>query len=99
MKKLAKLENVNCKLSGLVTEVGPGWSVRVIQPYISDLLEWFGTERLMFGSDWPVATQVATYGDVLDIVVESISGLTPNEQSAILDTNARTFYKIDAVAN
>jgi L-fuconolactonase len=98
MAKIAELEHVYCKLSGLVTEAGPDWSIEMIQPFIWDLLEWFGPDRLMFGSDWPVATQVASYEEVLGMVLECIKTLTPREQSAILDTNARKFYRIENAA-
>ena len=58
---LAELPNVACKLSGLFTEHDPAGTVELA-------LGWFGTERCMFGSDWPVSTLVVPYGETLRIV-------------------------------
>jgi len=60
---LAALPNVTCKLSGLFTEFDPAGTVELA-------LGWFGPERCMFGSDWPVSTLAATYGDTLAVVGE-----------------------------
>lgn len=62
--ELARRPNVACKLSGLVTEAGPGWTPAQLAPYADHLLACFGPQRLMFGSDWPVCTLAATYRDV-----------------------------------
>ncbi|WP_265584046.1 amidohydrolase family protein [Chitinimonas koreensis] len=52
---------MHCKLSGLATEAGPGWRGAPLQAYLACLLGWFGPERLMWGSDWPVLNEVADY--------------------------------------
>ena len=62
MPPLADLPNVTCKLSGLVTEADwKGWTPDRIRPYVARVLEWFGRERCMFGSDWPVCLLAASY--------------------------------------
>jgi L-fuconolactonase len=61
VQALAELSNVSCKLSGLYTEHDPEGTVALA-------LEWFGAERCMFGSDWPVCTLVASYRETLDVV-------------------------------
>ncbi|GAA2458238.1 amidohydrolase family protein [Streptomyces glaucus] len=67
LRALAALPNTICKLSGLVTEAGPAaWTVAGLRPYADVVLDAFGPGRLMFGSDWPVCTLAATYGEVLD---------------------------------
>ncbi|MEU9734565.1 amidohydrolase family protein [Streptomyces sp. NPDC048002] len=70
LRALAALPNTVAKLSGLLTEAGPAWTVRSLRPYADTALDAFGPDRLMFGSDWPVSTQAARYGEVLDATRE-----------------------------
>jgi L-fuconolactonase len=66
MAPFAELEHVFCKVSGLVTEADWGrWSTAGLAPYLSRALEWFGEDRLLFGSDWPVCLLAASYGEVV----------------------------------
>ena len=58
---LAGLPNVSCKLSGLFTEHDPAGTVELA-------LDWFGADRCMFGSDWPVCLLACGYGDTLAVV-------------------------------
>jgi L-fuconolactonase len=97
--ELARRPNVTCKLSGLVTEAGPGWTVPRIVPYAARLLECFGPGRLMFGSDWPVCTLAASYGEVLGLAREVLSGrLGPAELDAVFAGNAITTYQLAVTA-
>lgn len=67
VRTLAALPNTVCKLSGMVTEADlAAWTIDDLRPYADTVLDAFGPERLMFGSDWPVCTLAATYGGVLD---------------------------------
>jgi L-fuconolactonase len=67
MAPFARLEHVACKVSGLVTEADwQRWKVADLAPYLERAVEWFGEERLLFGSDWPVCTLAASYEDVVD---------------------------------
>ena len=69
MAPLAELPNVTCKLSGLVTEAGwDSWTQEQLEPYITRVLSWFGPERCMFGSDWPVCLLAASYSRVVDTI-------------------------------
>jgi len=71
---LADHANVTCKLSGLVTEADwKAWTPGQLEPYVRRVLEWFGPERCMFGSDWPVCLLAAPYGDVAE-AMRSIIG-------------------------
>jgi L-fuconolactonase len=66
---LAGCANVTCKLSGLVTEADwKSWTPEQIKPYVTRVLEWFGPERCMFGSDWPVCLLAAPYADVVEMM-------------------------------
>ncbi|MGV1772004.1 amidohydrolase family protein [Agrobacterium vitis] len=60
MTRLADLENVSCKLSGLLTEAG-SQQPEAIRPYAETILELFGPDRVMWGSDWPVLNLVSDY--------------------------------------
>ncbi|MFF4056041.1 amidohydrolase family protein [Streptomyces sp. NPDC001668] len=67
VRALAGLPNTVCKLSGMVTEADPvSWTIDDLRPYADTVLDAFGPDRLMFGSDWPVCTLAATYEEVLD---------------------------------
>ncbi|MGW2385867.1 amidohydrolase family protein [Streptomyces sp. NPDC001658] len=67
VRALAAHPNTVCKLSGMVTEADPAsWTVDDLRPYADAVLDAFGPARLMFGSDWPVCTLAAGYGEVLD---------------------------------
>jgi len=93
--ELARRPNVFCKFSGVVTEV-PGWSwtPQLLRPYFEVVLQAFGPERLMFGSDWPVCLVAAEYTRWLAFVKDSLAPLTPAEQSAIMGGTATKFYKL-----
>jgi L-fuconolactonase len=94
---LARRPNVTCKLSGLVTEAGSGWTVPRIVPYGARLLECFGPGRLMFGSDWPVCTLAASYGEVLAVARAALGDhLVPAELDAVFAGNAVTTYRLAA---
>jgi len=93
--ELAAAPNVSCKLSGLVTEAGPGWQPAQITPYANRLLDCFGPGRLMFGSDWPVCTLAAGYGDVLRLAVTALAGrLSQAELTGVLAGNAARIYRL-----
>ena len=69
MAHLAELPNVACKISGLVTEADwSSWTAEQIAPYIELVIQWFGRERCMFGSDWPVCLLAASYHQVVELV-------------------------------
>jgi L-fuconolactonase len=92
--ELAARPNVACKLSGLVTEAGPGWTADRIAPFTDRLLDCFGPGRLMFGSDWPVCTLAAGYHEVTDLARTVLGALSPAEQAAVFHGNAVTAYRL-----
>ncbi|GAH91114.1 unnamed protein product [marine sediment metagenome] len=96
IRKLAKADNVFCKLSGMVTEANwNSWKQEDFIPYMETLLEVFGPNRLLFGSDWPVCTVAAKYEQVLGIVTNFISSLSQAEQAHIMGQNAIDFYNLE----
>lgn len=89
---LAKETNAYCKLSGLLTEAGDDWTPTDIAPYVAHLMEHFGSQRLVWGSDWPVLTIAADYGTWVDVA----NSLIPNdrESEAIFGSNAVDVYRL-----
>ena len=95
LRALAALPNTSAKLSGLVTEADPAsWTVDGLRPYAATALEAFGPGRLMFGSDWPVCTDRATYGEVLSAAQELTAGLGPAERTQLFETTATRVYEL-----
>jgi L-fuconolactonase len=95
LKPLAAFGNVSCKLSGLVTEANwTTWQTSDLQPYVDHSLEWFGPERLMFGSDHPVCLLAASYQRVHESFVETLSSLTESARQKIFGDNAAAFYRL-----
>ncbi|MUH35213.1 amidohydrolase [Zobellia amurskyensis] len=95
MKEIGKHENVSCKLSGMITEADYNlWTSEQLQPYMHLTLEAFGSERLMFGSDWPVCLVAGNYGQVKSIVTHFISTLSSQDQEMIMGKNAQDFYNL-----
>jgi L-fuconolactonase len=89
---LAELPNVACKLSGLVTEADwSSWQPDELSPYLRRALDWFGAERCLFGSDWPVCLLAASYADVLELAQ---SALRPAEREAVLAGTASRVYRL-----
>jgi L-fuconolactonase len=94
--ELAARPNVSCKVSGLVTEAGPGWRPAQIAGYIDRLVDAFGPGRLMFGSDWPVCTLAASYAEVTALARDTLAArLGPAELDAIFRANAIAAYRLD----
>ena len=95
MKEIAKQENVHCKLSGMITEANfNSWTPDQINPYMDLVLNAFGSDRVMFGSDWPVCLVAGEYAQVKRLVTDFISKLSLIEQAQIMGTNAIQFYNL-----
>lgn len=93
--ELAQRPNVTCKLSGMANEVrDPTWNAAVLRPYFETAIDAFGPSRLMFGSDWPVCLVRTSYARWLGTVEGMISGLSRDEQAAIMGGNAARIYGI-----
>lgn len=96
IQNIAEAENVYCKISGMVTEADlENWKKEDIKPYIDIVAEAFGTNRIMYGSDWPVCLLAASYDSVLDIVKEYFASFSKNEQDNFFGKNAFTFYNLN----
>jgi L-fuconolactonase len=79
----------------MVTEADhENWKKEDIYPYMDKVLELFGPERLLFGSDWPVCQLAASYGQVCELMNDYLGNLTLHEQELIWGKNAVLFYKL-----
>lgn len=93
MREIARHENVFVKVSGMVTEADfSHWKKEDFFIYLDHVLEFFGTDRLVYGSDWPVCLVAADYAEQLDILQTYFSKLSENEQKKIFGENAKVFY-------
>jgi L-fuconolactonase len=95
MAPFAGLDNVYCKLSGMVTEADwTAWKAADLVPYVERVLDWFGEDRLMFGSDWPVCLLAASYGEVMDALDGALDSLGESARAKIYGGNAVAFYQL-----
>ncbi|ONI67970.1 amidohydrolase [Kribbella sp. ALI-6-A] len=95
IRVLAAEPNVTCKLSGMVTEASwTDWTVADLKPYADVVLEAFGPDRVMFGSDWPVCLLAATYAEVVQAAEDLTAGLTPADRDQIFGETARRTYHL-----
>lgn len=95
MRSLAQAPNVSCKISGLVTEADwEHWQPADFGIYIQTVIESFGPDRVMFGSDWPVCLLAADYAQVCELVENHTTHLTGIEKEKLWGLNAQRFYHL-----
>jgi L-fuconolactonase len=95
IRELAKVPNVMCKLSGMVTEARwRDWRSDEFRPYLDAVWEAFGEDRLMIGSDWPVCLLSAEYSAAIGIVRNYLKQFSAATQAKVLGENATRFYKL-----
>ncbi|MET8955806.1 amidohydrolase family protein [Streptomyces sp. NPDC004393] len=95
VRALAALPNTVCKLSGMVTEADwATWTPADVRPYADIVLDAFGPERIMFGSDWPVCTLAASYGEVLRTAERLTLGLGADDRAQVFEGTARRVYRL-----
>ena len=95
MKAIAKHDNVYCKVSGMITEADyKTWTESQLHPYIDLVFNAFGTNRIMYGSDWPVCLVAGNYAQVKNIVTNYIADFSADEKATIMGKNAIQFYNL-----
>jgi len=95
IKEIATYPNVYCKLSGLFTEAAwKEWSVADFYPYLDAVFDAFGTDRLMFGSDWPVILLSGIYVQWKSLIDKYMENFPAEEREKIFGTNAIQFYNL-----
>ena len=95
IRELASLPNVSCKVSGLVTEADHrNWTRDDLAPYVEHVLASFGEDRVMFGGDWPVVTQAATYRRWVETLDDLTKEMAEPSRKKLWADNARKFYRL-----
>jgi L-fuconolactonase len=98
MERAASIPGLHCKLSGMITEavsdVKPHWAPDDLRPYVQHVLELFGPERLMFGSDWPVCLLAGSWKQVLAAFTQACGAMPEAQREKILGGTARKFYRL-----
>jgi L-fuconolactonase len=95
LAKLARLEHVFCKLSGLVTEADwATWRPQDLAPYADRVVELFGDDRLLFGSDWPVCTLAASYDRVVAVAQQVVG-----PSAGVFGETAAAVYGLSSAGN
>lgn len=96
MFRIAAYQNVFCKISGMVTEANwKTWKKEDFTPYLDVVVDAFGTDRIMFGSDWPVCLVAASYKQMMNVVEDYFLSFSNNEKEKVFGKNAYNFYKLD----
>ena len=95
MRAVAAYPNLYCKISGMVTEADwYHWKPEHFRVYLDTVVEAFGTQRILYGSDWPVCLVAASYQQVFSIVKDYFSSFSTDEQDAFFGGNAIKFYNL-----
>jgi L-fuconolactonase len=95
MEKIAQHQNVYCKISGMVTEADwKNWTANQLKPYIDVVVESFGIDRIMYGSDWPVCLVASSYSKWLQTIKNYFASYSAEEQEKVFSSNAVKFYNL-----
>lgn len=95
MKEIAQNPQVSCKLSGLFTEAAwKTWSASEFYPYLDVVFEAFGTDRLLYGSDWPVILVSGIYVQWKSLLEKYMENYTPEDREKVFGLNAVAFYSL-----
>jgi predicted TIM-barrel fold metal-dependent hydrolase len=95
IKALAELPNVSAKISGIVAYAKPDWAVEDLRPFVEHVIESFGWDRVVWGSDHPVCTLTADLSRWVAATREIISGASTDEQANLLHRNAERIYHLE----
>lgn len=95
LRTIARLPNVWCKISGVVTEADhTKWTEAEVAPYVAHAIDCFGFERVMFGGDWPVSELATSYRRWVDLVDLVVVGVSIDEKRRLYRDNAIAFYRL-----
>jgi predicted TIM-barrel fold metal-dependent hydrolase len=95
IRRIADLTNVVCKISGIVVNADRrNWTAEDLRPYIEHVIEVFGWDRVIFGSDWPVCTLASSYRCWVETLTSIISGANETEKQRLFYDNAARTYRL-----
>ena len=92
--EIAKRKNVICKISGIVSQVSPGWKPEILAPYINHCMDSFGPDRVIFAGDWPVCLRGASYRAWVEALRAVVARRSEEERRKLFHDNAAKFYGI-----
>ena len=94
IRSLSRLPNVNAKVSGIMAYAGPNWTLDQLRPYVEHIIDCFGWDRVVWGSDHPVVTLGGSLTDWVTTARKIVSGATEDEQTKLFNANARRIYRL-----
>lgn len=95
LRELARLPNVVCKLSGVISEADHGtWTAEQVKPYVAHAIDCFGFDRILYGSDWTVSELTHNYPDWVAIIDEVVAGASEGERRRLYRDNAIRTYRL-----
>jgi len=89
ISELSKIDSLNCKISGMVEEMNESQEISILKNYTDHVIESFGNDKVMYGSNWPVCLTKKSYSEVLEIAKSISNNLDPEE---FFYTNGKSFY-------
>jgi L-fuconolactonase len=98
IRAIAAHQHVYCKVSGFCTEADwANWQAEDIKPYLDVVFDAFGTDRLLFGSDWPVCLLAGGYSKTVEVLKQYLAGFPAEAQAKFWGGNAAKFYNLDII--
>ncbi|MDH3651618.1 MAG: amidohydrolase family protein [Saprospiraceae bacterium] len=95
IRKLAQYPNVNCKISGAIVKIGKGWTADMLKPYVYEVIDSFGFDRIVYGSDWPNSLRVSdSYLDWSQVFEQLTTGFSISERNQLYHLNADRIYQL-----
>lgn len=95
IRELAQLPNVNCKISGLVAYADPeNWTIEDLRPWVAHVLDQFGWDRVVWGSDWPVCTLTSTLQRWVDAALTLTEAAPEADREKLFRRNAERIYRV-----
>ena len=91
---MGRLENVYCKISGIISRAENGWNAETLAPTVNTCLDSFGEDRVVFGGDWPVCTLGASLSEWVAVLRKIVSNRSKIEQKKLFQTNAERLYNL-----
>lgn len=96
LKKIASLPNVAAKVSGIAVNAAPGWSTETLKPYVEHLIEVFGWDRVVWGSDHPVLLLNGSLERWVEASLAITASATESDRAKLFNGNAKRIYRLEA---
>tara|TARA_B100000686_G_scaffold348005_1_gene438034 strand:+ start:210 stop:1109 length:900 start_codon:yes stop_codon:yes gene_type:complete len=94
IRELGRLENVYCKISGIISRAETGWNAETLAPTVNSCMDSFGEDRVVFGGDWPVCTLGASLSEWVAALRQIVNTRTEIQQKKLFHSNAERLYNI-----